>query len=164
MITQPPTQSIFATLLGAGRRFGIRTCKQSKELSGELRHSCSTAAHSIGSLRQYDRKELLRRLPRALGHFLLETYVRRPLFLLREGIGKRTAWFMIVGLMPLMLALAIILLPTMIFDSPQNQAYYYFARILAFDPLSMLPVLIGIVAMSTMFYFPPAEPSKEENA
>jgi len=162
MIIQPPTQSIFATLLGAGRRFGERTREQSKELTGELRHSCSTALQSLNSLRQYDRKQLMRMIPRAIGHLLLVTYVKRPLALLRSGIGKRTAWFMITGMLPLLLALSVILLPSLIFDSPHSHAYYFFARTLTGDPLSLLPVLIGLGAMSTIFYFPPAKIETEE--
>jgi hypothetical protein len=164
MITQPPTQSIIATLLGAGRRFGRRTRRESRKLSSELRVSCSSAAKSLSSLRQYDRKTLLRKIPAAIGHLVLETYVTRPLALLKGGIGKRTAWFMITGLLPLLLALAVILVPAMVFDSPQNQAYYFFARTLAFDPVSVLPILIGIIAMGVMFYFPPAGAPTDEAA
>jgi len=162
MIAQPPTQSIFATLWLAGRRIGERTREQSKELTGELRHSCNAAAQSISSLRQYDRKELVRKIPRAFGHLLHETYVKRPLALLHTGIGKRTAWFMITGMLPLLLALSVILLPSVIFDSPQSQAYYFFARTLAGDPISLLPVLIGLVAISSVLYFPAAKPKTEE--
>ena len=163
MISQPTTQSIFDTLLVAGRCFGERTREESKVLTGELRHSCSTVAHSISSLRQCDRKQLLLKIPRAFGHLLLETYVKRPLALLRTGIGMRTAWFMITSMLPLVLALGVILLPPIIFDSPQHQVYYFSARILATDPVSLLPVLIGLITMNTMLYLPPAKPKTQED-
>jgi hypothetical protein len=164
MATQSPSQSILATLLGAGRQFGERTCQESKELSTQFRQSCSTAAKSLNTLRQHDRKVLMRKVPAAVGRFLFDTYVKRPLALLQIGMGKRTAGFMITGLVPLLLAVATMLLPLLIFSSPQSEAYYYFARTLAFDPISLLPVLIGIIVMGALFRFPPAEQTPGEKA
>ena len=162
MIIHSPIVSIFANLLGAGRRLGERTRRQSRQLSGELRQSCNSAVRSLQSLRQFDRRQLIREIPRAIGHLLRETYVNRPAALLRSGIAKRTAWFMVAGSLPLLIALSVILLPTLIFDSPQCRAYYFFARTLIGDPFSLLPVLLGFVAVTTILHFPPAEPRTGE--
>ena len=162
MITQHPPESIFATLLGARRQFGAPDPRKSKTLSSEFRSSCSNAIGAIRALRQHGWKPMLWKIPLACCRVLVETYITRPIALLRKGIGKRTAWFMLAAMLPLGLALAVTLLPPLIFDSPVSQAYYFFAHTLACDPMSLLPILIGWITMSTTFHLPGASPSPVE--
>jgi hypothetical protein len=152
---------VLTNLLGAGRRLreGTRrhSRKWSEEIIQELHRCCDSAANTVRSLHGRDFKSKLLTLLAIFGRFMRETYLDKPVRLLRQGFGKRTACFMIAGVLPLFTALVMIVVPAMIFSSPQSRSYYHFARTLAYDPASMLPVLLGLITLTVMLRMPPSK-------
>lgn len=151
--------SFLNSLRGAGRRLGQGTVRQSKlwsaQLNQQLHHCRDNASQTLRSLRGRDLKDKLRTLLSMFGHFIRETYLDKPARLIRQGFSKRTACFMIAGILPLFMAVAMMLVPAMVFSSPQSRSYYHFARTLAFDPASLLPLMLGLVTLTVMLRMPP---------
>jgi hypothetical protein len=147
-------RSARSALLKAGRQVTERTRRLSEEWSDEFRHCCEHAGTAARSLRGLDPKSRTRTLLGMVKHFLRETYIDRPLQMVRGGLSRRAAWFMIVGQLPLVIGLAMIAIPKAVFSSPESRAYYHFADTLAGEAVSLLPVMLGLVTLTILLHLP----------
>jgi len=71
-----------------------------------------------------------------------------------HGITKRTFAFMCAGLLPLLAAAGMIAIPAMIFNTPNQQAYFFFGRMLQSDSASLIPLLLGVLSLIVALRFP----------
>jgi len=60
--------------------------------------------------------------------------------------NNRQALLIIVATIPVLLSVAMLVVPTVLFPTPEHQAFYHFARTLSGDSASMVPVVIGAVS------------------
>ncbi len=66
------------------------------------------------------------------------TFISGPWLLLTSRLSAKKASLMILLCTPPLLFCAMLTLPAMVFQSPQQQAYFYFAQILNQDPTRWL--------------------------
>jgi len=85
------------------------------------------------------------------------TFISGPKVLLTSQISMKCAAAMTLMCMPALLLCTILTLPALLFESPQQNAYYYFAKVLEQDPtrwivllLSALCVLLSLALPATM--------------
>lgn len=94
-----------------------------------------------------------RRVKNAVSHGIFSTQgiarllrlslISGPRLLLTSRLSKKNASLMMALCAPALLLCALLTLPALIFQSPQQQAYYYFAQILNQDPVNW-----GILALT----------------
>ncbi|KAB2642649.1 MAG: hypothetical protein DVB26_01900 [Verrucomicrobia bacterium] len=70
------------------------------------------------------------------------TFIKGPKVLLTSQISVKCAAAMMLMCMPALLLCAILTLPALLFDSPQQNAYFYFAKVLEQDPTRWLVLLL----------------------
>lgn len=71
---------------------------------------------------------------KAFARLLRLTFIRGPRLLLTSQLSAKDASLMILLCAPALLFCSMLTFPAMIFQSPQQQAYFYFAQILNQDP------------------------------
>ncbi|WP_200279695.1 hypothetical protein [Haloferula rosea] len=79
-------------------------------------------------------------------HFLKTCYIDGFRALLLGKFNQRQAILIIVATIPILLSVGMLFIPTVLFPTPQHQAFYHFAQTLAGDSISMIPVVIGAVS------------------
>ena len=79
-------------------------------------------------------------------HFLKTCYVDGFKALLMGKFDQRQAILIIVATIPILLSVGMLVIPTVLFPTPQHQAFYHFAQTLADDSISMVPVVIGAIS------------------
>jgi len=70
------------------------------------------------------------------------TFISGPKVLLTSQISMKCAAAMTLMCMPALLLCTILTLPALLFESPQQNAYYYFAKVLEQDPTRWLVLLL----------------------
>ncbi len=78
--------------------------------------------------------------------FLHETFVIAPRLLLAGKYDKRKAGYIIAAACPILLAVLFMTVPSLLFPTPQHNAFFHFANIVATDAASTIPILLGIVS------------------
>ncbi len=91
-----------------------------------------------------------------LAHFdkayFRDWFVLGPRLLLKGGFSKRAAGFMIASAAPGILAALFVLVPGVLFHTPEHNAYFHFAKIV--EGNATMPVLLGMVSAIFSFRFP----------
>ena len=84
-------------------------------------------------------------------HYLRLTFISGPKQLLTSRISGTCAVFMAMMCAPALLFCSILTIPAMIFQSPQQNAYFHFAKVLEQDPARwVVLVLAGVCAVMSM--------------
>ena len=79
------------------------------------------------------------------------TLISGPWLLLTSRLSKKSATLMMLLCAPALLFVGLLTVPALIFQSPQQQAYYYFGQILNQDPVSLLSlVLTGFCTLTAL--------------
>lgn len=79
------------------------------------------------------------------------TFISGPKVLFTSQISAKCAASMILMCAPALLFCVILTLPAMIFQSPQQNAYYHFARVLEEDPARWIALLLtGLCAILSL--------------
>lgn len=79
-------------------------------------------------------------------HFLKLCYVDGFRALVAARYDKRQAGLIIASTIPVLLSAGVLFVPTILFPTPEHKEYYHFARTLANDSISMIPVALGAIA------------------
>ena len=86
-----------------------------------------------------------------LARFLRPLFLTGPKVLLTSRISGKCAFVMTLMCLPALLFCFIITVPGIIFQSPHQQAYYYFSRVLNEDPTRWIAwFLAGICALLSL--------------
>jgi hypothetical protein len=80
--------------------------------------------------------------PRSRG-LLRQIFLQGPRLLLTSRISVKCATMMTALCMPALLCWTILTIPGLIFQSPQQHAYFYFAKVLNEDPTRWLVLLLA---------------------
>jgi hypothetical protein len=96
--------------------------------------------------------------PRSRGLFR-QIFIQGPLLLLTSRISVKCAAMMTALCMPALLCWAILTVPGLIFQSPQQHAYFYFSKILNEDPTRWLVLLLAGVCALLALAVPAVMPS-----
>lgn len=76
------------------------------------------------------------------------TFISGPWLLMTSRLSRKNASMMILLCAPALLFCGMMTIPELIFQSPQQQAYFYFSRVLNDDPVRWIGlVLAGICAL-----------------
>lgn len=94
-------------------------------------------------------EELLARFDKA---YFRDWFVLGPKLLLKGGFSRRAAAFMIASATPGILAALFVIVPGMLFHTPEHHAYFHFAKIV--EGNSFLPLILGTVSSVFSFRFP----------
>jgi hypothetical protein len=90
------------------------------------------------------------KLSRSRG-LLWQIFIQGPRLLLTSHISVKCAAMMMALCMPSLLCCSILTIPAMIFQSPQQHAYFHFAKILNDDPMRWLVLLLaGVCALFSL--------------
>lgn len=85
---------------------------------------------------------------RGIARLLRLTLISGPWLLLTSRLSKKNASLMILLCAPALLFCSMLTIPALIFQSPQQQAYFYFAQILNQDPIRW--VILALTGLCTM--------------
>ncbi len=91
---------------------------------------------------------------RILGTFLKISYVDGLRAILFGRFTRRQATFVIVAIVPLLLTVFMLTVPSFLFQTERHNAYYYFARILSSEPASLIPFLLGALSATVGLRLP----------
>ncbi|MCF7675193.1 MAG: hypothetical protein K9N23_15000 [Akkermansiaceae bacterium] len=94
-------------------------------------------------------KPLLRQGVSGFTQLLRMICITGPWQLLTKGVSRKCATFMILMCIPSLVVCATLTLPGWVFQSPHQQAYYYFSLMLGQEPLRWLAY--GLGACCTLF-------------
>lgn len=78
--------------------------------------------------------------------FFRNWFVEGSKGLFNGHFNSRSAGFMIAAAIPGILIAAFLTIPGMLFQTPDHQAFYYFAKSLEGDSSTVLPVLLGTIS------------------
>lgn len=88
---------------------------------------------------------------KAIARPLRLTFICGPRLLLTSQLSAKDASLMILLCAPALLFCSMLIFPAMIFQSPQQQAYFYFAQILNQDPTRwIILTFAGICAIMAL--------------
>ena len=88
---------------------------------------------------------------RGIARLLRLALMSGPWLLLTSRLSTKHAFLMILLCVPALLFCSMLIFPALIFQSPQQQAYYYFAQILNQDPSRwMILALTGVCAVTAL--------------
>ncbi len=93
-----------------------------------------------------------------LMHYLGLVFFSGPKVLLTSQISEECAAFMIIMCSPALLFSAILTLPRLIFQSPKQQAYYYFAKVLDQDPTCWIALALASLCVIVSLALPAVMP------
>jgi hypothetical protein len=164
MNVQPTHQFLTSAVLTSACRFRQAVRHQATEWSAQLSRLLIERRIALRALRHQDRKTATRDLGRAVGQFLCDTFLRSPARMLRTPVGKRTAGFMLAGLIPLLAACSLVALPGLIFNHPEQRAYFFFARVLQSDAASLVPFALGMLSLVAALRFPLQTTNHDQHA
>lgn len=78
--------------------------------------------------------------------FFRNWFVEGSKGLFNGHFSPRAAGFMIAAVIPAILIAAFLTIPGMLFQTPDHQAFYYFAKCLEGDSATILPVMLGTIS------------------
>ena len=84
--------------------------------------------------------------------------VSGPRKLLSSQLSPRSSSFIMLLCIPAIAPFVLATVPTMIFQSPEQAAYFYFARTLSLDLCSGFVLALSVLCMIFAFVLPAAEP------
>lgn len=96
-------------------------------------------------------KPMLLQLPR-------QAFITGPRVLLTSRITGKCAALMVLLLIPSFLSGMLFTLPKLIFQSPQQNAYFYFANVLDRDPSRWLPMGFAVACIFLALAIPASMP------
>lgn len=96
-------------------------------------------------------KPMLLQLPR-------QAFITGPRVLLTSRITGKCAALMVLLLIPSFLSGMLLTLPKLIFQSPQQNAYFYFANVLDRDPSRWLPMGFAVACVLLALAIPASMP------
>ena len=88
------------------------------------------------------------------GRYFHNWFIVGPRLVLTGRFSRREAAFIAVSALPALLGLAFITLPAFIFNSPDQNAFYYFGKCLEKDSAALIPMALGVVSSIFSFRFP----------
>jgi hypothetical protein len=88
------------------------------------------------------------------GQFFRTWFIDGPRLLLTGRFTHREAMFIAISALPALLAVALITLPALLFNSPQQNAFYHFGQCLKGENASLIPMVFGVVSSLFSFRFP----------
>lgn len=88
------------------------------------------------------------------GRFFRSWFIDGPRLLLTGRFSHREAAFIAISALPALLALGCIMLPAYLFDSPQQNAFYYLGQSLKSENASLIPMAVGVISSLFSFRFP----------
>ena len=97
-------------------------------------------------------------------HYLRLTFIKGPKILLTSRISLKCAAAMIMMCMPSLLFFSILTIPAMLFQSPQQNAYFHFARILNEDPTRWIVLSLGAVCAVMSLAVPASMPAPRSSS
>lgn len=88
---------------------------------------------------------------KGIARLLRLTFICGPRLLLTTQLSAKNASLMILLCAPALLFCSMLIIPAMIFQSPQQQAYFYFAQILNQDPIRwVILAFAGVCAIMAL--------------
>lgn len=93
--------------------------------------------------RRRDRQSAIRRAVTGAKHYIRLTLISGPRVLLTSRISGKCALIMILMSMPSLLCCFMLTVPGFIFQSPHQQAYFYFSRVLNEDPTRWIVLFLA---------------------
>ncbi len=100
---------------------------------------------------------------RSVAGLLKLTFVSGPYLLLTSRLSAKSASMMILLCAPALLLTAMLTIPALLFPSPQQQAYFYFAQMINQDPTRWV-ILAFAAVCSILALAVPATDSKSSMA
>ncbi len=88
------------------------------------------------------------------------TLISGPWLLLTSRLSMKSATLMMLLCAPALTLFALLTLPALIFQSPQQQAYYYFGQILNQGPVSLLSLALAGFCIMTALAIPAMVPKQ----
>lgn len=76
-------------------------------------------------------------------------FLKGPKMLLTSQISGLCGLLMILSCVPSLLYCAMLTIPGIVFNSPDQQAYFYFSKVLDDDPSHW--IVLGVTGLSTLF-------------
>lgn len=95
---------------------------------------------------------------KSLARLFRLTFISGPWLLLTSRLSAKKASLMILLCTPPLLFCAMLTLPAMVFQSPQQQAYFYFAQILNQDPTRWLILALTALCVVMALAVPATAP------
>ncbi len=84
-------------------------------------------------------------------------FIKGPWTLVTSGLNFKSAAMMIMLCAPALLFCAMLTIPAILFTSPQQNAYFYFAEGLNHDPIRFLGLLLGCTCTLVALAVPAAQ-------
>jgi hypothetical protein len=94
---------------------------------------------------------------KGLQAFARAAFVTTPRKLFRSKLSNRSSSFMMLLCIPAIALFISATVPEMIFQSPQQEAYFYFARTLSQDLTNGFVLALSVICMMIAFVLPAAE-------
>ena len=82
---------------------------------------------------------------KGIKHLLRLTFISGPWLLFTSRLSVNSALLMILLCAPALLFSAMLTIPALLFQSPQQHAYYYFAKVLDQDPTRWIILALATV-------------------
>lgn len=86
--------------------------------------------------------------------YFREWFVEGPRLLLAGCFSRRAAGFMIAAASPAILAALFLTVPGLLFHTPEQNQFFYFARIIESEATLALPVFLGVISSICSFRLP----------
>ena len=100
-------------------------------------------------------------LPRVMSQIRL-TFIKGPMLLLTSRISGKCAAIMAMMCAPSLLFCFLLTIPALIFQSPQQHAYFYFSKVLDQDPTRWVVLLLAGVCAILSLSLPATMPAPPE--
>ena len=81
-----------------------------------------------------------------LAGFLKNSYVDGLQAILSGDYTGRQAAMIILGMIPMLLCIALMILPAVLFPTPEHHAFYHFGRYLSEQVSTGIPLIIGLIS------------------
>ena len=95
---------------------------------------------------------------KTLARLLRLTFISGPRLLLTSRLSAKSASMMIMLSAPAVLFCGMLVIPALLFPSPQQQAYYYFSRVLEHDPSRWIPIALASICTVIALAIPALAP------
>jgi hypothetical protein len=102
------------------------------------------------------RHSFFRRLQPWLGRtqVKLDDFLAGPRAVIEARYSPAQAWILILATLPSILGVLAMKIPSVLFPTEGHRAFFLYAHTVATDPLSLVPVVLGIVTLLLSFRIP----------
>ncbi len=83
------------------------------------------------------------------GEFFRTWFIDGPKLLMKGKFSRRSAVFIAAAAIPAIAAALFLILPGILFPTPQHHEFFHFAKVITRDAVTLIPVAIGVI--STLF-------------